>query len=363
MQEKQKIPLLLLGMGTIGGELLRQIVKDGETITRRTGLSLLPIGISDSSGALTNPDGFSNSDLLSALKVRSAGQQLHVLDNHRPLPLIKDIYQPGLVVIDLTASSGMMPLLLEALEQGCGIVMANKIPLTGPWQEVQRLFEDPNVYYESTVGAGLPLIETLRYLLDTGDEVTVIEGCFSGTLGYLCTELEKEVPFSEAISTACQLGYAEPDPRIDLSGKDVARKALILARSAGWPLTENELIINALFPESLAAITRESFLSEMSSLDEGYRTCFENTAAESQTLRYVARLTPEGGKVGLIPVDKHSSLGALRGPANYVSLQTKRYAENPLIISGPGAGPAVTAAGVLGDVIKFAQKKPGGSFQ
>ncbi len=360
MPDKQIIPLLCLGVGKVGGELLRQVLRDGDTVTQRTGLSLVPIIIADSSGALVNPAGLSEKTLQSALEVTSKGERLQVLTDHRSLPAVREVYRPGMIVIDLTASSETVPILIEALEGGCGVVLANKIPLTIPWQQARRLFENPNVRYECTVGAGLPMIATLRYLLDTGDQVTAIEGCLSGTLGYLCTELERNVSFSDAVQTALERGYTEPDPRDDLSGKDVARKALILARTAGWPLSEDDFEVKALHPKSLSDISRESFLSEMSSLDEQYRTSFKSAEINNHSLRYVARITPTGGEVGLVPIDRNSSLGALQGPANYVSLQTKRYYENPLIISGPGAGPAVTAAGVLGDVIKLAQRNQSG---
>lgn len=360
MPDKQIVPLLCLGVGKVGGELLRQVLEDGNTIAQRTGLSLVPIVIADSSGALVNPDGLSDKTLQSALEMTSKGKRLQVLPDHRSLPVVKEVYRPGMIVIDLTASSETMPILIEALESGCGVVLANKIPLTGPWQQTWKLFENPNLRYECTVGAGLPMITTLRYLLDTGDQVTAIEGCFSGTLGYLCSELERTVSFSDAVQTALEKGYTEPDPRDDLSGKDVARKALILARTAGWPLSEEDIEVKALHPKSLSGISRESFLSEMSSLDEQYRTSFEKAEENNQSLRYVARITPAGGEVGLVPIERNSPLGALQGPANYLSLQTRRYFENPLVISGPGAGPEVTAAGVIGDVIKLAQRNLGG---
>ena len=360
MTKKQIIPLLCLGVGKVGGELLRQIIRDGDTIAQRTGLLPVPIVIADESGALVNLDGLSEKTIQNALEVTSKGKLLEVLTDHRSLPAVKEVYRPGMIVIDLTASSETMPILIEALESGSGVVLANKIPLSGPWQQARKLFENPNLRYECTVGAGLPMIETLRYLLDTGDQVTAIEGCLSGTLGYLCTELEQMVAFSDAVQTAHKRGYTEPDPRDDLSGKDVARKALILARTAGWPLTEGELEVKALYPKSLSDISRESFLSEMRSLDDQYKSRFETAEANKKSLRYIARITSAGGEVGLVPVERNSSLGALQGPANYVSLQTKRYFENPLIISGPGAGPAVTAAGVMGDVIKLAQRNQGG---
>jgi homoserine dehydrogenase len=208
--------------------------------------------------------------------------------------------------------------------------------------------------YEVTVGAGLRVIAGLRYLLDTGDRVTAIEGCLSGTLGYLCAQLESTVAYSAAVTQAGSLGYTEPDPREDLSGRDVARKALILARTAGWPLEMADLSVESLYPASLTSVSAQDFVGAMSALDEPYAGRVREAQAKGRVLRYVARVNSEGGSVGLAPVPKESPLGALRGPANYVAFHTARYVEVPLVISGPGAGPEVTAAGVLGDVINLA---------
>jgi homoserine dehydrogenase len=203
----------------------------------------------------------------------------------------------------------------------------------------------------------LPAIATLWTLLDTGDRVSVIEGCLSGTLGYLCTQLERGVPYSEAVSEAHSLGYTEPDPRDDLSGQDVARKALILARTVGWPLEMVDLTVEPLYSDGLSTLSRQAFMAATPSMDEFYAGRVRHAASEGRVLRYVARIGPDGGRVGLAPVPQDEPLGALRGPANYVAFYTDRYAENPLVISGPGAGPEVTAAGVLGDVIDLALRR------
>ncbi len=360
MLKENIIPLICLGVGKVGRERLKQILNDGETIKQRTGFSLVPFVIADSNGALVNPAGLTAQILQSVLDVSSKGKNLQLLKDHSSFPRIEEVFQPGMILIDLTASSETGSIIREALDTGCGIVLANKIPLTRSWQQARELFNNPNVRYECTVGAGLPLINTLDYLLDTGDQIISIEGCFSGTLGYLCTELEQEVLFSKAVLTARDKGFAEPDPREDLSGKDVGRKALILARTAGWSLTEEDLQVNGLHPKELADIPLDLFLSEIYSLDEEYKKRFESALAKNKTLRYTARLSPGGGEVGLVSVLRESSLGALQGPANIISVQTRRYFDNPLIISGPGAGPAVTAAGVLGDVIKLAHMNQSG---
>ena len=201
------------------------------------------------------------------------------------------------------------------------------------------------------MGAGLPVIAALRYLLDTGDRATAIKGCLSGTLGYLCAELERGVPYSVAVSQAHSLGYTEPDPREDLSGRDVARKMLILARTVGWPLEMADVIVDPLYPEALAGVSIEKFMEATQTLDEEYAHRVSEAQVEGDVLRYVARVGPEGGDVRLVAVPRNSPLGALRGPANYIALDTTRYNAMPMVLSGPGAGPEVTAAGVLGDII------------
>jgi homoserine dehydrogenase len=198
------------------------------------------------------------------------------------------------------------------------------------------------------------VIATLSTLLRTGDRVEKIEGCMSGTLGYLCTQLERGVAYSKAITQARSLGYTEPDPREDLSGRDVARKALILAHTAGWPLEFADLTVEPMYPQSLSDVSTQEFLEAVPTVDESYARRVAEARAQGRVVRYVARVSRTGGTVGLAEVEPSSLLGALRGPANYFAFQTIRYSEEPLVVSGPGAGPDVTAAGVLGDIFDLA---------
>jgi homoserine dehydrogenase len=354
MATTQKVPVIFLGVGNIGGTLLRQVLERGEDVARRTGLQIAPIALADISGVLFDPDGLSQETLYAALNAVAGGGLLEAVDGIRPPDAVSQALRPGVILADMTASPKTAPALLAAMEAGCGIVLANKIPLAADWNTARALFEYPNLRYECTVGAGLPVIETLHYLLDTGDRVTKIEGCLSGTLGYLCTELERGMPYSSAIAYARALGYAEPDPRDDLSGKDVGRKALILARTAGWLLEESDLSVESLYPESLADISVQEFMAEVRKLDDEYTARVDAAKENDKVLRYVARIGPEGGSVSLQEVAHDSPLRTLRGPANHISLHTERYNKTPLTISGPGAGKQVTAAGVMGDIIKLA---------
>jgi homoserine dehydrogenase len=351
-----KVSIIFLGTGNIGGTLLKQILNSGEEVARRTGLQIAPVALADVSGVLLDLDGLPEETLHAALDAVTDGGLLESVPGIRPLDDVTQALQSGAILADMTATPKTAPTLLAAMEAGCGVVLANKIPLTADWAAAKTFFAYPALRYECTVGAGLPVIDTLRYLLDTGDRVTYIEGCLSGTLGYVCTELEKGTLYSTAVAQAKVLGYTEPDPRDDLSGKDVARKALILARTAGWPLEESDLAVEALYSESLTGLSGEEFMAATPSLDDAYAARVAEAQAAGKVLRYVAQVGPEGGSVGLVAVERDSALGTLRGPANYIALYTERYAEVPLAISGPGAGRDVTAAGVMGDMIKLSQQ-------
>jgi homoserine dehydrogenase len=350
----KQVPIIFLGTGNIGGTLLKQIIGSGEEVARRTGLQLAPVALADVSGMLLDPDGLPEETLRAALDAVASGGLLESVGGIHPLDDVIQALQPGTILADMTATPKTAPTLLAAMEAGCSVVLANKIPLAAEWATARAFFEYPALRYECTVGAGLPVIDTLRYLLDTGDRVTRIAGCLSGTLGYLCAELERGTAYSVAVAQARALGYTEPDPRDDLSGKDVARKALILARTVGWPLEQSDLTVEPLYAESLAGLPVEDFMAATPSLDDGYAARVAEAQVAGKVLRYVAQVGPAGGSVGLVAVERDSALGALHGPANYIALHTGRYAEVPLAISGPGAGREVTAAGVMGDVIKLA---------
>jgi homoserine dehydrogenase len=348
------VPVIFLGVGNVGGTLLRQVLDCGDAVAGRTGLRIAPVALADVSGVRIDAGGLSEGTLRAALEAVASGDLLEALPGIRPLNEVREVLRPGAILADMTATPKTAPTLLAAMETGCGIVLANKIPLAVDWDTAKTFFRYPNLRYECTVGAGLPVVDTLRDLLDTGDQVTCIEGCLSGTLGYLCAELERGVSYSAAVGQARGLGYTEPDPRDDLSGKDVARKALILARTAGWPLEESDLTVEPLYSTALAGVPVEEFMAATPALDAEYAARVEEARARGKVLRYVAQVGPEGGTVGLVAVDHDGPLGALRGPANYIALHTARYNQIPLVVSGPGAGPEVTAAGVLGDVIKLA---------
>jgi len=236
-------------------------------------------------------------------------------------------------------------------------VLANKKPLAGPPASYRRLLEAAaaagrRLRYEATVGAGLPVIDTFRKLVESGDRVMRVEGCVSGTLGFVLSSLEGGRPFSEAVREAVAKGYAEPDPREDLSGQDVLRKGLILARLLGYagpaPVAEN------LVPPALRRLSPARFLERLSSLDEVWRRRVETQAARGRVLRYVVVATSRGVRASLRAVPRESALGGLQGTRNLLSFTTRRYRAEPLVVAGPGAGAEVTAAGILNDIQSLA---------
>lgn len=352
------LSLIIVGIGQVGEALLRQVLSGRGDLAGKKGIRLRIVGLADSQGALLDRNGLTDSAIAEALQAKAAGRSIGELPSSAALPPaeLTSAFQPGTVLVDTTASAEMEPILRAALDAGCGVVLANKRPLAGPWADSRAFFEHPHLRYEATVGAGLPVISTLRTLLDTGDRVTVIDGVLSGTLQYLCGELARGIPYSAALSQARALGYTEPDPREDLSGGDVARKALILARTAGWALEMNDLTVERLYPEDLAGLSTDAFMEAVPILDEELLRRVERARSRRRVLRYIARIDPDGGEVGLAAVERDSSLGGLCNADNAIAFQTERYAQTPLIVSGPGAGPQVTAAGVLGDIIRLSEE-------
>lgn len=346
------IPVVLLGLGNVGRVLLRQILETKDVAAQRTNLRLALVGLADISGMIFDANGIAEETLQKIVQTRDL---LNSIVETRPLVHLENLVPSNTIVADVTASKEALPLIQVLLNAGSGVVLANKNPMAAEWANAQALFNHPKLRYECTAGAGLPVISTLRYLLDTGDEVLRITGCMSGTLGYLCAEMEGDQPYSAVVAQARALGYTEPDPRDDLSGYDVVRKALILARTAGWPLEMADIHVEALYPKTLAELSTEEFMAEAQIANDNYARLFRDARAQKQTLRYIAQVGPTGGHVGLQAVAQDSPIGILRGPANYFEIQTRRYRDVPMVISGPGAGPEVTAAGVLGDILELAQ--------
>jgi bifunctional aspartokinase / homoserine dehydrogenase 1 len=260
------------------------------------------------------------------------------------------------ILVDVTADE-TTPLIRQALGAGMDVVLANKRPISGPRAESEALAAlaesaGRRLLTEATVGAGLPIFDTHRKLVESGDRVLKIEGCLSGTLGFVLTEVEKGRSFSAALGRAMELGYTEPDPRDDLSGVDVGRKALILGRLLSFAGEPADVVVESLVPAAMKALPRELFLARLPDVDADWSRRAAAAKAKGATLRYVATVTKSRISVGLKVVDRSSPFYGLKGTDNQVAFTTTRYRKNPLVITGPGAGPAVTAAGVLNDMLR-----------
>lgn len=353
------IPLIQFGLGGVGRAVVERILHARDDFEWRYGLHLGYVALCDSQGAIIDANGISYGDLRRALAAKSEGHHLGEIEagyQHEGLADIVDIAgTSGAIVIDVTATNETVEALLLALDRGYAAVLANKKPLTQTYETFRRLTHGGRLRYEATVGSGVPVIATLsENLIASFDTIHSIQGCFSGTLGYLTTGLQTDEPFSALVRRAKSLGYTEPDPRDDLGGMDVARKALILARTMGWPLEIEQVVVEPLYPSELAAGSVDDFLSALPSLDTTYRQRAEAARTEGKTLRYVANLVDGDCHVAMQAVPLESALGQLQGTDNLIAFHTEVYHTTPLVLQGRGAGAHGTAAGVLADIVALA---------
>lgn len=349
--ESPHTDVVLLGFGRVGRALADQLAsRDGSTEVR-------VVALLDRSGYVFDPRGLSRRRLLRLAQGKDRGAFLADLGGRRApaAAALKEIAGHAVsrpVLVDVTAEE-TGDLLHAALGQGFDLVLANKKPLAGSAASHARLLAAAasakrRIRYEATVGAGLPVLDTHRKLVESGDRVLRIEGCVSGTLGYVLSAVCNGRPFSDAVREAVERGYAEPDPREDLSGRDAARKALILARLLGYPgppPSPEDLV-----PPLLRRVRREEFLRRLPTLDGGWRERVARAAARRRVLRYVVTATRSSVRARLEAVPAASAIGSLEGTRNLISFTTRRYRTEPLDITGPGAGAEVTAAGILNDI-------------
>jgi len=349
--------VVLLGFGNVGRALADHIA----AASADSGVKV--VGLMDRSGYIFEPRGLSRRRLTTVTREKYEGALIVSLGGRRAsaqeaLATIASHAVSRPVIVDVT-SGETADLLHTALGQGFDVVLANKKPLTHSWASYERLMAactpgGPRLKYEATVGAGLPIIDTYYKLVESGDRVLRVEGCVSGTLMHIASAVSAGRPFSEAVREAVERGYAEPDPRDDLSGADAGRKALILARLLGYrgPAPKPDDLV----PRSMKGLTPAQFMKRLPELDREWAARTEREARRGRVLRYVVIATPKSVSARLIAVDKSSPIGALTGTRNLVAFTTKRYRTEPLVISGPGAGAAVTAAGILNDIHSLAPR-------
>jgi aspartokinase/homoserine dehydrogenase 1 len=288
-------------------------------------------------------------------RLQAAGEDT---DLERFAEHVQAAHLPHAVIIDCSASPDVASRYAHWLAQGIHVVTPNKKANSAEFGYYQHLRQarrlaGAHYLYEATVGAGLPVIQTLRDLRETGDEIRRIEGIFSGTLAYLFNTWDGSEPFSAIVRSAKGLGYTEPDPRDDLSGMDVARKLIILAREMGLELELSDVQVESLVPEALKGCQVDEFLERLGEFDRPMLERLEQARAADEVLRYVGSIDVTGrAEVGVVQLPRAHPFANIALTDNIVRFQTARYDQNPLIVQGPGAGPAVTAAGVFADLLR-----------
>ncbi|WP_313269020.1 ACT domain-containing protein [Epilithonimonas vandammei] len=356
------VHLALIGHGNVGGTLVEQILDSAYDILNRKRVDLKIVAIANSKKIAFNKAGF-GSDWRQKIKYSTTESSVQSLVN-----FAKEHHLENLVMVDNTASKDFVKHYPTFVDNGFDIVGSNKIYNTLPiseYRNFRKLLEKnkKKYLYETNVGAGLPLIDTIKLLHLSGENITRIKGVFSGTLSYVFNNFSlRNDKFSTIINEALEKGYTEPDPREDLSGNDVARKLLILARELDLINEFEDINIQNLVPESLLSVSKEEFLSRLEELDDEYQKIKENQES-GYVLRYVGdlhgNLQEEKGEldVKLISVPANSALGQLKGSDSIFEIYTESYGENPIVIMGAGAGAKVTARGVFGDILRLSETK------
>jgi len=344
----------LIGTGTVGGALLRQLLKQAERLASDFNLDLRVRAIARSKKMLLGERRIPLDTWESEYDENAVDLDFDTFERH-----ICPDHLPHAVIIDCTASDDIARRYAGWLERGIHVVTPNKKAFSGPYAYYRELRQkakqgSAHYLYETTVGAALPIIGTLTNLAATGDEIRSVGGIFSGTLAYLFNVYDGSKPFSAIVRDAKASGYTEPDPREDLSGMDVARKLTILARELGQSIEIGDFSVQNLVPEALRDCSIDEFLARLSDYDGDMQVLYEKAAATGRKLRYIATLGADGSAVvGLEAVDAKHPFGNINLTDNIVQFETERYSSNPLVVQGPGAGPEVTAGGVFGDLLRL----------
>ena len=352
----QTLSVGLVGPGSIGSELLRQIQAQREALKTRFSIDLRIRGIMNSRAMVLDETGLDPAEWEAALAGRGAPPDPGAFVDH-----VHGGHLPHSVIVDCTASETMAARYADWLSRGVHVITPNKKAGSADYASYRKLRElgrkmNTHYLYEATVGAGLPVITTLRDLLQTGDRVISIEGVLSGTASFIFNELGAGRSFSELVREAARRGYTEPDPRDDLSGMDVARKAVILAREMGTELELAAVPVESLVPEALATTDSVgAFLDGLAARDEEMEGLRSAAEASGEVLRYVAAIGEDGrASVGLRRYPADHPFARITGTDNIIAFRTERYDAQPLFVQGPGAGPEVTAGGVFADLLRLA---------
>ncbi len=367
LSEYKVLNLFICGVGTVGAKLIEQIRLQSENLKKNSGLLLNVVGIASSKKAIFCREGIDLSNYREQLDASEPSNAQKLLNGIIEMNIFNSVF------VDCTASKDVAALYQPLLEHNVNVIAANKIAASGDYDSYRLLKETAKrcgvkFRFETNVGAGLPIISTMNDLTNSGDRILKIEAVLSGTLNYIFNALSEDTPFSETVKQAKELGFAEPDPRIDLSGMDVVRKLVILTREAGYRVEQADVEKNLFVPDEYFEGSVDDFWKKLPQLDADFEAKRKTLAAKGCKWRFVARMEvigeDENGNhtsapkvktsVGLQEIPSNHSFYELEGSNNIVTLTTKRYKEYPMLIQGFGAGASVTAAGVFANVLSIA---------
>ena len=354
LSEYQVLNLFICGIGTVGGSLIEQIRSQQQKLMMENGLKLHVVGISDASRAMFGREGFDLSNYREELRQKGVPSSPQVV---RDEVIGMNIFNS--VFVDCTASADIAALYKDFLSHNISVVAANKIAASSAYEnyrELKTIARQRGVkfLFETNVGAGLPIINTINDLIHSGDKILKIEAVLSGTLNFIFNKISADVPFSRTIRMAQEERYSEPDPRIDLSGKDVIRKLVILAREAGYRIEQEDVEKHLFVPDDFFEGSLDDFWKKVPTLDAGFEARRRVLEREHKHWRFVAKLENGHASVGLQEVGADHPFYTLEGSNNIILLTTERYREYPMMIQGYGAGASVTAAGVFADIMSIA---------
>lgn len=353
LSEYQVINIFLCGIGTVGGNLIEQIASQRQNLMDTRNLQLNVVGIANSRHAIFDRDGLE----LDGYKERLMASEPCNFQKYKEEILAMNIYNS--VFVDCTASAEVSDAYFDFLDHNVNVVAANKIAASSEYANYAKLKETAHkrgvkFLFETNVGAGLPIINTINSLRDSGDRILKIEAVLSGTLNFIFNTISADIPFSKTVQMAKEEGYSEPDPRIDLCGKDVIRKLVILSRESGYMMEQEDVEKHLFVPDELFAGSLENFWERLPELDADFEARRQKLEAENKCWRFVAKLEDGKGSVQLREIPQGHSFYKLEGSNNIILLTTERYKQYPMLIQGYGAGASVTAAGVFGDIMNIA---------
>jgi aspartokinase/homoserine dehydrogenase 1 len=358
-EKRKRLGVVVVGVGNVGSALLKQLHQQHKALLNE-GFDLRVYGLANSKRFVLSPTPLDLKNWKTLLQQSPRAMNSRVFAQE-----IAKLELTNVALVDCTASPEVVNAYPRFVEANMHIITPNKRANVLPWKRYQSLKEllerrQKHFLYEANVGAGLPVISTLRDLIASGDTVTKIEGIFSGTLSYLFNSYTSARPFSEFVEEAHRLGYTEPDPRDDLTGEDVARKLLILARELGQKMDLKNVRYENLVPASLrrGVFNKEKFFARFSSSDDAMRRRLERARVRGAVLRYVATLEGKSAHAGLREIPLNHPFASTKGSDNIIMFTTQRYSKTPLVIQGPGAGADVTAMGVFSDILKLLHYLP-----